>query len=120
MGYTAALKYSHLGYLTYPWLDPSCLSMYLAGISWTLIYDTIYAHQDREDDTLLGLGSTARRFGDNTKNWLSGFSCLTIGALTTCGILENMLWPFYAGVASVATHFAWQVMFTLDFIYSLT
>jgi 4-hydroxybenzoate polyprenyltransferase len=112
MGYTAALKYNHLGFITFPWMDPSCLSMYLAGISWTLIYDTIYAHQDRDEDTQLGLGSTARRFGENTKYWLTGFSCLTVGSLGMCGILQDMSWPFYAGVLSAAGHFAWQVRTT--------
>jgi len=47
--------------------------LYLAGISWTLFYDTIYAHQDREDDELIGVKSTARLFGDNSENWLRGF-----------------------------------------------
>lgn len=47
MGYTAAVaaRTAELNYLSLPWLDPSCLALYLAGISWTLIYDTIYAHQ---------------------------------------------------------------------------
>ena len=47
--------------------------LYVAGISWTLFYDTIYAHQDREDDALIGVKSTARLFGDNSENWLRGF-----------------------------------------------
>lgn len=115
MGFTAAAKYSQLGYLTYPWLEPSCLAMYLAGISWTLIYDTIYAHQDRDDDAELGLGSTARRFGKNTKTWLTGFSAVTVGSLLTCGILENMHWPFYAAVSAVTGHLAWQVCFLIIF-----
>lgn len=47
--------------------------LYLSGIAWTLFYDTIYAHQDREDDALIGVKSTARLFGENTENWLRGF-----------------------------------------------
>ncbi|MEZ5752273.1 MAG: 4-hydroxybenzoate octaprenyltransferase [Paracoccaceae bacterium] len=47
--------------------------LYLGGIVWTLFYDTIYAHQDREDDALIGVKSTARLFGTNTENWLRGF-----------------------------------------------
>jgi 4-hydroxybenzoate polyprenyltransferase len=47
--------------------------MYAAGIAWTLYYDTIYAHQDREDDALIGVKSTARLFGQNTRRWLWGF-----------------------------------------------
>ena len=41
--------------------------LYAAGIAWTLFYDTIYAHQDHEDDALIGVKSTARLFGDNTR-----------------------------------------------------
>ena len=44
MGYTAAQS-SQLDYFSMPWLDPACLAFYLSGVSWTLIYDTIYAHQ---------------------------------------------------------------------------
>ena len=52
--------------------------LYLAGICWTLFYDTIYAHQDREDDALIGVKSTARLFGNNTENWLRGFLVATV------------------------------------------
>ena len=44
--------------------------LYLAGIAWTLFYDTIYAHQDAEDDALIGVKSTARLFGDDSAGWL--------------------------------------------------
>ncbi|MBC7157035.1 MAG: 4-hydroxybenzoate octaprenyltransferase [Rhodobacteraceae bacterium] len=47
--------------------------LYLAGIAWTLFYDTIYAHQDKEDDALIGVKSTARLFGARTRGWLQGF-----------------------------------------------
>ena len=52
--------------------------LYLSGISWTLFYDTIYAHQDREDDALIGVKSTARLFADNTHLWLRGFLVATV------------------------------------------
>ena len=51
--------------------------MYLGAISWTLFYDTIYAHQDREDDALIGVKSTARLFGDQTVAWLWGFIAIS-------------------------------------------
>ena len=51
----------------------AALLLYAAGIAWTLFYDTIYAHQDREDDALIGVKSTARLFGARTKRWLAGF-----------------------------------------------
>ena len=51
--------------------------LYTAGIIWTLFYDTIYAHQDREDDALIGVKSTARLFAERTPTWLFGFSVLS-------------------------------------------
>ena len=49
------------------------VALYLGGIAWTLFYDTIYAHQDAEDDALIGIKSTARLFGDASARWLRGF-----------------------------------------------
>ena len=56
----------------------AALLLYASGISWTLYYDTIYAHQDREDDALIGLKSTARLFGTDTRRWLWGFIAATV------------------------------------------
>lgn len=64
---------AHTGSLAWP-----AVILYVAGISWTLFYDTIYAHQDTEDDALIGVKSTARLFGKNTPQWLQGFLTLTI------------------------------------------
>ncbi|KYO42726.1 4-hydroxybenzoate polyprenyltransferase, mitochondrial [Alligator mississippiensis] len=50
-----------------------CLPLYFSGVMWTLIYDTIYAHQDKRDDVVIGVKSTALRFKEDTKQWLSGF-----------------------------------------------
>ena len=44
--------------------------LYISGICWTLFYDTIYAHQDKQDDLMVGIKSTALRFGEQTKSWL--------------------------------------------------
>lgn len=52
--------------------------IYCAGIAWTLFYDTIYAHQDKEDDALIGVKSTARLFGENTPRWLRWFLVATV------------------------------------------
>jgi len=54
------------------------IMLYLSGIAWTLFYDTIYAHQDAEDDALIGVKSTARLFGDNSAKWLRGFLTATV------------------------------------------
>eukprot|EP00128_Syssomonas_multiformis_P003979 Colp12_sorted_trinity150504_noHs@16971 len=83
--------------------------LYVAGISWTLVYDTIYAHQDKKDDVLVGVKSTALRFGDNTPLWLSGFSTLTTASLVLSGLAADQTWPFYTSVALGAGHLAWQL-----------
>ena len=56
--------------------------LYLSGIAWTLFYDTIYAHQDREDDALIGIKSTARLFGAATGRWLFAFEVLSVSLMT--------------------------------------
>lgn len=63
--------------------------LYLAGIAWTLFYDTIYAHQDKEDDVLIGVKSTARLFGDNTPVWLKRFLVVCV-LLITGAVIEAM------------------------------
>ncbi|MFV0360246.1 4-hydroxybenzoate octaprenyltransferase [Tropicimonas sp.] len=54
------------------------LFLFLGGVSWTIYYDTIYAHQDIEDDTLIGLKSTARLFGRDTPSWLNLFTMISV------------------------------------------
>ncbi|GAB0093722.1 4-hydroxybenzoate polyprenyltransferase, mitochondrial [Sergentomyia squamirostris] len=91
----------------------ACLPLYAAGICWTIIYDTIYAHQDKVDDALSGIKSTAIRFGDKTKVWLVGFTAAMTSGLTTSGIVCNQSWPYYVSVALVTAHVAHQIS-TLD------
>ncbi|CAL8096043.1 unnamed protein product [Orchesella dallaii] len=105
----AAANPTQTGFFDVPYLDVACLSLYFSGILWTLIYDTIYAHQDLKDDTLLGLGSTARRFGENTKLWLTGFSGLMMTSLATAGVYADLSWPYYLGLCGVSAHLLWQV-----------
>ena len=62
-------------------LGPAPVVLYAAGIAWTLFYDTIYAHQDVEDDALIGVRSTARLFGDASRRWLRGFAAATVALL---------------------------------------
>ncbi|XP_058097918.1 4-hydroxybenzoate polyprenyltransferase, mitochondrial isoform X2 [Magnolia sinica] len=67
-------------------LDPTIVfPLYFSGVCWTLVYDTIYAHQDKEDDLKVGVKSTALRFGDLTKNWVSGFGIACISSLALSG-----------------------------------
>ncbi|KAL7624895.1 hypothetical protein AAE478_004109 [Parahypoxylon ruwenzoriense] len=78
------------------WAEPSIACLFLASILWTVIYDTIYAHQDVKDDIRVGLKSIAVLLRDRTKPllWLS-LGCM-IALLYTCGSLLNMRIPFYA------------------------
>ena len=90
-------------------LGAPALWLYAGGIAWTLGYDTIYAHQDKEDDALIGVKSTALRLGANTKPWLAVFFGLAVAGLAAAGAAAGLSWPFYLGLAGVAAQFAWQV-----------
>ncbi|AVW92835.1 4-hydroxybenzoate octaprenyltransferase [Celeribacter baekdonensis] len=63
---------------------------YFAGIAWTIFYDTIYAHQDKDDDAMIGVKSTARLFGDNTALWLRRFLVITV-VLMGAGVVEALV-----------------------------
>ncbi|KAL3151983.1 Palmitoyl-protein thioesterase 1, variant 2 [Trebouxia sp. C0010 RCD-2024] len=88
---------------------PIVLPLYAHGICWTLVYDTIYAHQDKDDDIVVGIKSTALLFGENTKACLSGFAVSSIGFLGLTGYMMNAGVPYYAGVAAAACHYTWQL-----------
>jgi 4-hydroxybenzoate polyprenyltransferase len=90
-------------------LDPPALVLYAAGIFWTLGYDTIYAHQDKDDDLLIGVKSTALRLGDKTLQWLAGFFTLAVGLIGVAGYVAGLAWPFWIGLALAALHAFWQV-----------
>ncbi|KAJ8941362.1 hypothetical protein NQ314_010425 [Rhamnusium bicolor] len=87
----------------------TCLPLYMAGVCWTIIYDTIYAHQDKTDDLQLGIKSTAIKFDQDTKVWLSGFASTMVGSLILSGVMNNQTWPYYTAVALVTTHLASQI-----------
>ncbi len=91
-------------------LDWTPISVYAAAIFWTIGYDTIYAHQDKEDDALIGVGSTALKFGENTKAWLCGFYGMTAILLTVGGSLAGLGWGFYAVLALGIVHLAHQIV----------
>jgi 4-hydroxybenzoate polyprenyltransferase len=94
-------------------LATPALLLYTAGFFWTLGYDTIYAHQDKADDALIGIRSTARRLGAATPRWLWGFYAVTLGLLAAAGWSAGLGFGFYALLLAVAGHFAWQIR-TLD------
>ncbi len=92
------------------------LFLYLAGICWTLFYDTIYAHQDKEDDALAGIRSTARLFGENTQMWLRGFvvasvSCMTLAAVLALIETSDLYRMGFAlaGAWAFGWHMVWQL-----------
>lgn len=90
--------------------DPTVvLPLYASGICWTLVYDTIYAHQDKKDDIMVGVKSTALLFGDKTKRWLSGFAAGSASGLALAGYGAGMGLPYFASVAAAGAHLAWQV-----------
>ena len=94
-------------------LGISALALYLAGIAWTLHYDTIYAHQDREDDALVGVKSTARLFGDATAAILWRFAGV-MGLFAASAVLAAGGGMFgILGVLAMAGHVIWQIR-TLD------
>ncbi|KAM0854868.1 hypothetical protein ACQ4PT_050152 [Festuca glaucescens] len=91
-------------------LDPAViLPLYTAGICWTLVYDTIYAHQDKEDDLKVGVKSTALRFGDSTKKWISAFGAASIGGIALSGYNAELGWPYYPLLTAAAAQLAWQI-----------
>jgi 4-hydroxybenzoate polyprenyltransferase len=84
------------------------LLLYAAGIAWTLGYDTIYAHQDKEDDLLVGVKSTALKLGCNTRPWLWGFYGVTVGLLAAAGVAAGLGWPYFAMLGLAALQLGWQ------------
>ncbi|BFZ59823.1 Para-hydroxybenzoate--polyprenyltransferase, mitochondrial precursor (PHB:polyprenyltransferase) [Saitoella coloradoensis] len=81
-------------------------ALYASGICWTLVYDTIYAHQDKRDDALVGIKSTALYFGDRTPAFLALLSTAQIGLLACAGYLNAQGPLFYLGTVGAAVHLA--------------
>ena len=101
---------AHTGQLGLP-----AVLLYLSGMAWTLFYDTIYAHQDREDDALIGVKSTARLFGDNTPFWLRWFLVISVALMGAAVVLavpgHNPLTLALAlcGPWAMGWHMVWQM-----------
>ena len=92
-------------------LSWATVALYWGGVAWTLLYDTIYAMQDQRDDAIIGVGSTARRFGDQPRRWLTLFALLALLAWAIAGHLAGLKPIYYAGLLTIALHFAWQIAF---------
>lgn len=113
-----------------PW--EVCLPLYAGSVCWTIVYDTIYAHQDKAgppvplpptlqflqrltasrsqvDDRQVGVRSTALLFGSNTRPILSGFSAAFVASLWTAGSAAGLGTPYFASLGAASVHLAWQV-----------
>ncbi len=90
-------------------LSWSALLLYVGGLFWTLGYDTIYAHQDKEDDALIGVKSTALRLMENTPKWLVFFYGIMLCFFAVSGYMAGMGIAFYMGLILTAGHCIWQV-----------
>ena len=86
------------------------LLLYAGSIAWVIGYDTIYAHQDREDDALIGIKSTALLFGERTKPILTSFYALAVALIGAAGYGAGAGLVFALGLLAFAGHLAWQVI----------
>ena len=91
-------------------LDWPAIVLYAGSISWVIGYDTIYAHQDREDDLLIGIKSTALLFGENTRPMLAGFYAGAVVLIGIAGLMAGGGLIFVLGLIAFAAHLAWQVV----------
>src|SRR5712691_3562770 len=90
-------------------LDWPALLLYAGAIAWVIGYDTIYAHQDREDDALIGIKSTALLFGERTKPILAAFYALAVVLIAWAGWSAGAGLVFALGLLVFAAHLAWQI-----------
>ena len=90
-------------------LDLPALLLYAGSISWVIGYDTVYAHQDREDDALIGIKSTALLFGPRTKPMLAVFYGGAVILLGAAGYTAGAGLVFALGLLAFAAHLGWQI-----------
>jgi 4-hydroxybenzoate polyprenyltransferase len=90
-------------------IDATALALYAGSVAWVIGYDTIYAHQDAEDDALIGIKSTALLFGARTHRALMVFYGLAVVLIGAALTLAGARWPAWIGLAALAAHLAWQI-----------
>jgi 4-hydroxybenzoate polyprenyltransferase len=90
-------------------IDATAVTLYAGSIAWVIGYDTIYAHQDIEDDALIGIKSTARLFGARTRPALAGFYALAVALIGAALALAGAGLPAWLGLAAFAAHLVWQI-----------
>jgi 4-hydroxybenzoate polyprenyltransferase len=84
------------------------LLLYLGGVFWTIGYDTIYAHQDKEDDIRIGVKSSAIALGSHSRPWLFGFYAAAVLLWGAAGHIAGLGALYWAGIAAAAMQLAWQ------------
>lgn len=82
--------------------------LYAGGICWTLGYDTIYAHQDKDDDALIGVKSSALALSERTRPFLFAFYAAAVALWATSGARAALTWPFWVGLGVAAAQLFWQ------------
>jgi len=90
-------------------IDAAALALYAGSIAWVIGYDTIYAHQDAEDDALIGIKSTALLFGARTRPALTVFYAMAVVLIGVSFALAGARWPAWLGLAAFAAHLIWQI-----------
>ena len=106
IGYAALAKSA-----TVAW--PVAMPFYIGGILWTIVYDSIYAFQDREFDKKLNLSSTAIAMEHNPYGILSALASASVGCFALGGITAGLGLPYYLSLLGVSGHYTWQIK-TLD------
>jgi 4-hydroxybenzoate polyprenyltransferase len=91
-------------------IDATALLLYVGSIAWVIGYDTIYAHQDAEDDALIGIKSTALLFGARTRFALIAFYAMAVALIGGALWLAAARWPAWIGLAAFAAHLVWQIV----------
>jgi 4-hydroxybenzoate polyprenyltransferase len=90
-------------------IDATALALYAGSIAWVIGYDTIYAHQDAEDDALIGIKSTALLFGERTHQALILFYSSAVVLIGVAVYLAGARWPAWIGLVAFAANLAWQI-----------
>jgi 4-hydroxybenzoate polyprenyltransferase len=90
-------------------IDATALALYAGSICWVIAYDTLYAHQDTEDDALIGVKSTALLFGERTRQAMMLFYGLAVLLIGVSMLLAAARWPAWLGLVAFAAHLTWQI-----------
>ncbi|KAK9469777.1 UbiA prenyltransferase family [Lipomyces arxii] len=109
-----AFTYNWGAMLGFPAMDiidvPTMATLYASGICWTMVYDTIYAHQDKRDDVQAGIKSTALAWHKHTKPIMTGFTVAQVSLLTATGVLSGLGPAYFTGVGWAAYRLGRMIM----------